>query len=234
MKPLLNALVLGLILAFALRAFRVVTLSGAWAGGAFVFAYLVLGGEVLFSGFALLVLFGTLASSIGRDAKRARGLAPMKREARHAGQAIANAGPGVLFLLAFEDFGRIAALAALASALADTAAGEIGMLRKGRPRLLLFGPKVAAGTNGGMTAFGLFSGQLAAGGHLLLAAGEPEGFVAVTAVFIGALVGQVTDSVLGATIESKLPKRFANEIVNALSNAGGGAIALFWMRGGIL
>lgn len=225
MKPIFLGMIAGILLAVLLRKIGVVTASGAWAGALLVTAFYGIGGEVMFGGFALLVILGTLASSFGKKEKRERGLARPRESKRNAGQALANGGPALILLLLFDDGARIAALGALAGALADTASSEIGMLARRRPRLLLVGPEVATGRDGGMTWFGLGAGVLASMAHGVIAAGEPHGLLAASAVLLGALCGQLCDSLLGATVEGFLPKAFANDLVNALSSLVAGLVA---------
>lgn len=220
--------IVGAALAAGLFVARVVTVSGALAGGVLTCAFIGAGGWPVFSGFALLVLGGTIATRIAR---RRAGPSKDGDRRRDAWQALANAGPAVLLLLAIEDGGRVAALAALGAAWSDTASSELGQWKGGRPRILLFGRAVERGVDGGMSVGGTLIGLLAAGvaGGFAAWLGDPTWLLPV---IVGAIAGNVVDSVLGASIEASLPRSAANHVVNALASAAGGLVGAWAHAGG--
>jgi uncharacterized membrane protein len=94
------------------------------------------------------------------------------------------------------------ALGALAAALADTAATEIGTWIGGRPRSIVTGGVMAPGMSGGITVAGSTAGivgaaAFAAASSTLL---PPP---AAAAVWVGGVVGLFTDSLLGATVQER-------------------------------
>lgn len=192
--------------------------SGAWQfrtlsrGGAV--AATILGTATVSAGWhwgGMLIAFfiiGTLLSRLGRDRKTARTAEVMaKTGARDAWQVAANGGVyGVGAILAWQTAeAQWAALAvgALAGALADTAATEIGTLVGGTPRSILTGRALAPGLSGGIT----LSGSLAAvAGALLIAAlALAVGLTPQIALagWIGGTVGAFVDSLLGATVQAR-------------------------------
>jgi uncharacterized protein (TIGR00297 family) len=124
------------------------------------------------------------------------------------------------------------AAGAVAAAAADTWGTEIGRWSARPPRLITSGIPVPTGTSGGVTVVGTL-GEL--GGALTVAAvaaflagqsSPPRLFVATAvAGFSGALL----DSVLGATIESRL-RWVNNSVVNLLATGWGAAVVLLASR----
>jgi uncharacterized protein (TIGR00297 family) len=142
-------------------------------------------------------------SRVGRARKR-RALADVdKTGARDAAQVYANGGVAAACALAaaFLDARFAVGFAgAFAAAAADTWATEIGTLVKQLPRSILTFRPIATGLSGGVT----FAGTLAeVAGALLVALVAttlvPHGFVAV---FAGGIAGALTDSLLGASLQS--------------------------------
>ena len=159
----------------------------------------------------LLVAFfagGTALSRLGatRKALRTQGVVTKGGE-RDAWQVLANGGAfataAIAQMAAPHPLWLAAGAGALAAALADTWATEIGTLSAGEPLSILSWRPVPVGTSGGVTA----AGSLAAlGGALFLgvvalAVGAAP-LVAGAAVLAG-VVGATTDSLLGATVQAR-------------------------------
>lgn len=221
-EPLRAALV-GAALVVPVAVARAATVGGC-AAGAVAAAWLAwAGGRPALVAFAALVVVGTWTSRLGRERKRREGVAQSDGGRRAARHVLANAGPALLAVALGEggyverDVAIAAACGAFAGNLADTASGELGMLFPRPPRLLLFGPIVRRGTNGGMTWPGLWCGVVS--GSLVAALNADV--VPVIPVVVAALVGTLTDSVLGACVEGK--SGIGNETVNFTS----GAVAAF-------
>jgi uncharacterized membrane protein len=93
--------------------------------------------------------------------------------------------------------------ASLAAAAADTWATAIGTRSGVRPRLLGLGPRVAPGTNGGMTVAGSAAagaGALVVAGVGALVSGRP------LLLWVGTLIGfagMVVDSITGALLQGR-------------------------------
>ena len=214
----------GASLAALLWTLRVVTPSGALVGGALTCLFIAVGGWGTFSGFVLLVVGGSILTRLGEG--------PASERRRDGYQAVANAGPALVWLLVLEQpAAGIAAAAALGAAWSDTASSELGQRFAARPRMMLLGPPVERGRDGGMSPVGTLVGVGAAGIAAGLAAAF-DGVGVVAAIAVGAFAGNLVDSLLGATVESSLPDRCANHIVNGVASLAGGAVAWWWTMGG--
>lgn len=193
-------------LAFATGA---LTASGAVAAA-------VVGTLCLVAGWgwaALLIIYFVVAvacSRVGADTKERRtGGVVAKAGRRDAVQVLANGGafaagaflatrvaPGAAELVAS------AALGALAAALADTLATEVGTLLGGEPRSVIGWHAVPPGSSGGVTAAG--SVGMLAGALLVAVAGRVLGLGSmVLAVAAGGVAGALADSLLGATVQER-------------------------------
>jgi uncharacterized protein (TIGR00297 family) len=207
---------------------RAATPSGVVAGFLHAAWFAYEGGFEVTLAFVALVGLGVAATRAGRARKEGLGAAQSAGGRRAARHVLANAGPAALFLLAGALLGdggtlaRTAACAALAGSLADTVAGEIGMLARESPRMLLIGPVVARGVDGGMTTVGLLASAAAAA--IVGGLGAWAGVLPFWAVFAGGMAGSVVDSILGATAERA--RLIGNEGVNFWSSAIAGAAGL--------
>lgn len=219
--PFLNdpraSVVAAVVLAVPVVLARAATLRGCLAGASTAAVLAFYGGRPVLVAFGFLVVVGTLVSRLGRARKRRDGTAQADGGRRSARHVLANAGPAVVCVVSgaagFVDpaVATAAACGAFAGNLADTASGELGMLFPRPPRLLLFGPIVRRGTNGGMTWPGLLSG-IATGGLVAVAGAD---LVPVLPVLLAACAGTLADSVIGAFLEGR--PGIDNETVNFAS-----------------
>lgn len=160
-------------------------------------------------GILLLLLFIS-ASALSRFGERRKAdlVYPVveKRRDRDAGQVLANGGVFLLAALAFLAFPSAAwhavGIGALAASAADTWATEVGTLSSAKPISITSGQRVPTGTSGGITMLGTLAGL---SGAIFMAlgatvAGWPVSFAAV---LIGGMAGAVSDSVLGATLQTR-------------------------------
>jgi uncharacterized membrane protein len=199
-----------------------------------------------------------LSSALGRLLPRRASTADAldaKGERRDARQVVANGGVAAVALHGAPVLATWTVTAALAAAAADTWATAFGMRAGARPRLLLFGPTVAPGTNGGMTwvgCAGALCGALAVGVAASLAMMDP--LLAVAAAAAG-VAGMAFDSLLGATAQGRhhcprcnLPSDWRrhrcgastthvggvawldNDLVNLCATALGGLLGALWWR----
>lgn len=223
--------VLGSSLAAAIAALGAVTISGALAGGglsAFLFAR---GGEPALASFAALVVLGTAVTHVGRRRKQRLGVLQADGGRRSCRHALANAGSGALALsFGTSDPWLAAACAGMLGSLGDTISSELGMLSPETPRRLLFLGPAACGDDGAMTVLGTSMGALAAaiagGSFYMLGFGTPFAI----SLGIGVFLTSIVDSLLGATIEPRLPPSFANEAVNFLASSSGALTAFLGMQ----
>ncbi len=195
------AVLLAAGLAFAGRAIRWLTPSGALAA-ALVGAAILVGAGI--PGAALLALFFVSASLLTYTIGSARAQWPAaQRGGRTGRQVLANGGWAAAgaVLLTLTDGGWAVLAGALATAQSDTWATEIGV-RSSRPtRLITSGRPVTPGTSGGVTPLGTAGGLLgaAAMGALALLLGIPPAAAAAAAA--GGALGMLADSLLGATLQ---------------------------------
>lgn len=200
-----------------------VVAGAAWRAGSLTasgaLAAAVIGGLAVAAGWPwavlLIVYFATSSalSRLGRSRKEKLTSSMIaKHGARDAWQVIANGfafGVAALGSLstypALPDPGWFALGAgALAASAADTWATEIGILYGGTPRSVLHWRPVPPGTSGAVSMVGSVGAVLGALaiGVLVLAVGGSKS-VAGAAV-IGGIAGALVDSLLGATVQSRL------------------------------
>jgi uncharacterized protein (TIGR00297 family) len=210
--------------------------------------------------FALLGIFfllGSAATKVKHDVKSRLTLSssgsPGGEGPRTSIQVLANSGVASLLILLSVWKGRggecwpyggdlllVGIVASYASVAADTLSSELGILSRGKPRLITTGREVPPGTNGGVTAWGLLAGV---GGSFAIAvasvvlvpfcqkSGGPVGRVMMEGerrgwgvddkvmwvVFItvwGAL-GSVLDSVLGAVLQGTVEDKRTGKVIEA-------------------
>ncbi len=207
------------------------TLRGAGTGGLLgILIFLGAG----FTGLVLLsvfFLFGSAASAWRRADKQRLGLAEANQGRRTAAQALANAGvasiAGLLswLICAYAPFFQLLLAGSLAAATADTLSSELGNVYGRRfYHILTLRPDVR-GRDGVVSLEGTLLGL---GGSALIAAvysiglGEYRNF---GWVLLAGAVGNLADSVLGATLERK--GLLSNNAVNTLNTlVGAGTAAL--------
>ncbi len=224
------ALGINLILALLALGMKMVNRSGAAMG--FVLGVAVYMGWGYKSFLIMLVFFvlGSMATRLGYAKKAARGLAEKRGGARSWREALANSLAGAFFAILVittlhEKAFLIALVAVFAEAAGDTISSEIGQLISQRAYLVTTFKPVPAGENGGISIGGTLAGLMAS--TLIVALGFGLGLLgragagmALAAAFVGNLV----DSVLGATIERQ--GLVTNGIVNFAGTSCAGALAL--------
>lgn len=170
-------------------------------------------------GFAMLLALLVVGTLTSGPERRTRGARQVLCNGAVAALAALAAGCGVAWAGA-------ALAGALAGALSDTVAGELGRRYGGVPRDLLLGARVEVGTDGGMTWMGTLAGMMAA--PLVPAAGALAGGVssvrAIAAVGAAGFLANLGDSVLGRTIQARLG-RWGNDWVNLAATLLGAALA---------
>jgi uncharacterized protein (TIGR00297 family) len=172
----------------------------------------------------------TIASRLGWQRKLLLGIAEERRGRRGAGNALANCGVATIAAVAAASTPHpAAALLALATALiaggSDTVASEIGKAW-GRSTFLItsFG-RVKPGTPGAMSLEGTTAGVVSAFGLAALAVWLGQiAWAMIAAVVVGATVGALVESVLGATLEGR--GILNNDMLNFINTAVAAAVAL--------
>lgn len=239
------------------------SLSKSGAAGALIIGTLTFGLGGWVWGVLLGVFFvsSSLLSHFKEEEKRTAAEKFEKGHRRDIGQVFANGGLGAILAVLSALFPSpiwfFLFVGVMATVTADTWATELGTLSKTPPRLITTGEVVDVGTSGGVswlgTAVSLTGGLLIglAGGLLQRARGEKMlGRIALAGA-IGGLVGSLTDSLLGATVqqiyycdtcqkdtERKIHKCgtvtrplrgwswMNNDLVNLISSIAGGGIAV--------
>lgn len=224
----LVVLLLGLGMGYSARAGKLTT-AAVWTGGLLgVLIFLGAG----FLGLALLALFfglGTAASAWKVADKRRMGLAEENQGRRTAGQVLANAGvAGALGLLGWQfpahsSLMQLMLAGSFAAATADTLASELGNIYGRRYYNILTLRPDTRGLNGVVSLEGTLMG--AAGSALLAAVyclsyGWGPDF---WWLLLAGTVGNLTDSVLGATLERR--HYLTNNAVNLLNTLVGALTA---------
>lgn len=190
----------------AFAAWRAGTLTPSGAVAAWSIGVLVLAGTG-WQGGAVLAAFFVSSNLISRVRPHAGPIGiDAKSDRRDHWQVFANGGAaavGAGIGLLDAGLGLWLVTATLAAAAADTWATSIGLWSRVPPRVMGFGPRVPAGSSGGMTVAGCAgavagasivagTGAIASGIPILLPAGTLIGFV-----------GMVADSMLGALIQGR-------------------------------
>jgi uncharacterized protein (TIGR00297 family) len=159
------------------------------------------------TGGALLVLFFVTGSLLTRATRRS-GLASSEspERGRNAHQVWANglcAAAGAILVPWHSGAGWSILTGALAAAQGDTWATEIGATSPRPPRMITTWTVVARGTSGAITLLGTLGGVAGAG--ILSGLGAWLGMPARAAAagFIGGVIGMLTDSLLGATVQAR-------------------------------
>lgn len=232
-----GAVVSGMVAVLA-RRLKALAPSGAWA------AWLL--GTVLFAGggWSWLLLVGAFfvpASMLtrftppgGDGSQGSQDLA-----GRRWDQVVANGGvaaaAAVIHGVTGWPLGYGVAAGAIAAAAADTYGTEVGRWSTTTPRLIINGATVPRGTSGGVTAIGTI-GEI--GGAVTVAAvaavfvRETPSHLLFPTASIAGVSGALLDSILGATIEDRVPW-IDNSAVNLLATAWGAGVVLVashWWR----
>lgn len=210
--PLLNAFV-------ASTAYIKRSVDGTGATAGFLMGTLIyLAGGPWF--WTLLILFFVSASTISRIPGRRGSVggsvpAQLRGSRRDHVQVFANGAPALMVALVYAampgiELGVLFAVA-IASANADTWAGEIGVFASHPPVLITSGEPVEAGRSGAISPLGLSAAAFGAGiialgygaGHVLIYGMEPTAAAFAVLVGFGGFVGAVLDSFLGATVQAQ-------------------------------
>lgn len=179
---------------------------------------------------ATFFILGTAATSLGINYKEQQGLAEKNKGKRKAGQVIANAGvPAILGLMAWllplqSKLFLLMIAACFASATADTLSSELGNVYGREFYNILTLKKDAKGLDGVVSFEGTiigFAGSIIIAAIYALGHQWNEGFIWI---IIAGTIGNLSDSVLGASLERK--NLLNNNAVNFL-NTGIAAFVAF-------
>jgi uncharacterized protein (TIGR00297 family) len=221
---LLIALAVNAVVAVAMGALRVVSPSGAIAGGIVGAVILAAGGWGAYGLLWAFFLAGTVATRLGYRRKAALGVAQKDAGRRGAAHVAANClVPAALLLVGAPRAGFAAAFAA---ALADTLGTEIGTLYGRRPFSPLTLRRLEPGTPGAISVPGTLASLAGAAGIAFAALGlgvVPSS--AVPAVVAGGFIGALAESVISA-VGARFGFRLDHEFANAMNTFVGAMVAL--------
>lgn len=204
--------------------------DGAIIGG--IIGIIVYLGTGLAGWMLLLATFATAAIStrMGLKRKALLGIAQEREGRRGAGNALANCGVAALaallaILTPYRDEALLAFVASLTAGGSDTMASEIGKAWGARAFLVTTLARVRPGTSGAMSLEGTAAGLVGALalGSLAVALGLMAGSSIVTVV-IGATIGSLAESALGATLEA--PGILNNDLLNFINTAIAALVAI--------
>lgn len=205
-----------LVVAVLAKRLKVLSTSGAVAGYIVALIVVFFGGTpAVLSGLFYFISTSAL-TKIGKKFKSSLGFEKLGN--RDAEQVLATALIPVTFLILGFFYKNpiwlvLGYLGGVATDNADTWATEIGALSKNNPRLITSFKKVSTGRSGAVSLLGLsaaFVGSLIIALFIYLWQGN---LVHVWAITIGAFVGTLADSFLGATIQAQRQCRVCQNVV---------------------
>ncbi len=222
---LLSPLV-GCAIAALCYALRALTKGGAAFAAVTVAATLFFGGAPAF--FILLFSF-FIISLVGKLTRRRRAVVesgiPEKEGARDGIQVAVNGAPAVFSILLWYVTGEgcffFGFVAAIAEALSDSMASEIGVLSKTPPRDICTLRALPAGMSGGVSLLGffaaLFGACLAVSFSFISPMRDPLCF---GLALLSAILGVLLDSILGSRLQAKFRCRVCHKATEKRAHCG--------------
>ncbi|MGB9659890.1 MAG: DUF92 domain-containing protein [Nitrososphaerales archaeon] len=220
------------VITFGLIAFKAKAVDfGGFIASIFIGYMILLGGGWYW--FLIMLVFFTITTQFTKfkyDYKERLGFAQEKGGVRSWPNVLANGGAAAFFSVMEFRFGggiyAVAFLGAVASATADTLATEVGLLSKKEPRLITnLKKKVPVGTSGGITPLGTMAAFFASfiigiTATILNIIGEASPIKILTIVTLGGIIGSISDSILGATIQRKGLCENCGKMTESLKHCG--------------
>ncbi len=203
-----------IVFSFLSYKFRALDFFGVAVGFAVGLLVFLLSGLVQFLVIFLLFVIAELCTRY----------ANLHKTKKHAVRTATNIlGNSLAAIIALALGSNIAFFGAVAAALADTISSELGIAFGQRPRLVTSLRKVAVGTNGAVSIYGLIVSAIGAFIIALvyfLAFGNAKAIVFITAA---GFLGSMADSYAGAILERR--GLINNATVNFIGSATGAVIA---------
>lgn len=217
-------LTFGLILAsiVSIISFYVKFLDKSGAVASFLLASIIFGFGGWKWSIPILIFFvsSSLLSRVAKITKTSVEQISEKSSRRDYGQVLANGGVAgiIMILYMFYEIPQLYLfyLAAIAAAIADTWATEIGTLTKQQPRLISNLQKVTTGTSGGVTILGIFGSVLGAFilaiSGLLFLTNLSSKIIILFLITVSGTLASLVDSYLGAIVQIKYQCPACNQI----------------------
>lgn len=235
----------GVVVAAALGAIafaaRSVSLGGFLGGVVLGAATWIVSGGWAFGALAAFFVLASAATRLGVRRKVDRGVAQAAGGRRGARHAWANGGAGLLCVVCasgtpepYAVWWRIAAVAAYATAAADTVATEIGQWLGGPTVSMKSFRPAPPGTPGAIGLAGTAAG-ISAGAAVgaVAAALHAVPVAAIPAIALAAAAGSLLESVLGARVVPDWRTPLVHDALNALNTLTGAAAALALAAAGL-
>ena len=232
---LVTAGLIGLAIAAPKKILTPLGLAHAWVLGT------VTWGLLGWPGFALVIFYVVVGSGItfvGAEQKEAAGIAEERSGQRGPGNLWGSALTGTvcalatLILPAWLALLKLGFVASFATKLSDTCASEVGKAYGKRTFLITTFRPVPPGTEGAVSLEGTLAGL---GGSVAIALfGWSVGLIPAIGILwsaIAAFIATNIESVLGATVEDKIPF-YPHHIVNIINTTIGALVAMaiaFWI-----
>ncbi|TSB46833.1 DUF92 domain-containing protein [Alkalicoccobacillus porphyridii] len=217
------------VIGIALTAYRLKKLTKLGACASIVVGIAICYGFGL-SGLLLLAAFFISSSALSSIfSSKDMDQMTLKGNQRDEVQVLANGGVAaaiaVLYAIDPSDIYQVMFIASLAAANSDTWASEIGKLSKSLPFHVLSFKRVSTGTSGAVTLLGTlaaFAGStLIASGTVLFSWSSIEWqFPLICAIIVAGFVGNLTDTVLGATIQVSYKCDICDQTTEKLIHCG--------------
>jgi uncharacterized protein (TIGR00297 family) len=215
------------LLGYATKSVDVSGLIGGWLLGAII---LVFGGWQLYLVLLAFFIVGTAMTKTGFRRKAKRGLAQEKGGRRGVSHAFSNTGVAAILAIAFAATSQpmfwFAAVAALATAAADTTASEVGQLVGRRTFLPLTLKPVPVGTEGAISLEGTLAGLVC--GFLVALVGTRDLHL-VALITAAAFLGSYVESLAGSWNRKRV-RSIPNGALNFFNTAAGAAFLLLLVR----
>lgn len=198
----------GAMLALALLTYKAKQLTVSGAIGAFFmgFGSLWCGG---FTALSLYLFFLVSAAVIGKLSKRARGVVKIQKKGgtRDIAQVFANGGPALLAIVLYHftknHIFLVVFCASLAEAVADTWAGEIGVLSEKPPVSIITFRPMPKGLSGAVSFLGTLAGLLSTVLYAIFYKSCYSGKLSLSLIVaLTGFAGCLVDSFLGATVQA--------------------------------
>jgi len=220
------SLAISLLLGILAYKKKIVDLFGFLSGVVVSIGILICMDIKFFTIFFSFVIIGAIFTAY-KWMKKKKSKLGEKEEGRSLSNVLGNGLPPLIFALLFALFSEqnlyllTAYICAVSALAADTASSEVGVLSKKKPIMITTLKRVEKGTDGGIsilgTSAGIFASLIISLIALIL---EIVNFKIFIIVILAGLIGNLMDSLVGATLERG--KIFGKQETNFVCGISGG------------